>query len=131
VKLSSGSFLFIYHSTDPGHRRRDERVLQGNKKVLGTNKKVLQRYRNGTEAALHALPHHPRYTALNEDEPETGTAILFFIVAYLEHNILSMSKAKFGKAPAGTRLERIIQSPNYRNGQFQNLSPTPQLAEGV
>lgn len=41
-----------------------------------------------------------------------------------------MSKAKFGKAPAGARLERILRSPNYRNGQFQNLSHTPQLAEG-
>lgn len=33
-----------------------------------------------------------------------------------------------GKKPTGERLERILASPNYNNGQFQNLSPTPQLA---
>ena len=38
---------------------------------------------------------------------------------------------QFGKAPAGKRLERILRSPNYRDGQFQNLSHTPALAEGV
>lgn len=36
----------------------------------------------------------------------------------------------FGKNPSGKRLERIKQSPNYRNNQFQNLSHTLQLAEG-
>lgn len=33
----------------------------------------------------------------------------------------------FGAAPSGARLERILKSPNYRDGQFQNLSPTPQM----
>ena len=41
-----------------------------------------------------------------------------------------MRKAKFGKQPAGARLERIEQSPNYRNGKFQNLHHTPTLTEG-
>jgi len=41
-----------------------------------------------------------------------------------------MSKAIFGKAPTGQRLERIQQSPNYKDGQFQNLSETPTLADG-
>lgn len=36
----------------------------------------------------------------------------------------------FGKLPSGKRLERIQGSPNYKNGAFQNLSPTPQMAEG-
>lgn len=35
----------------------------------------------------------------------------------------------FGKKPSGKRLERIKRSPNYKNGAFQNLSFTPQLAE--
>ena len=35
----------------------------------------------------------------------------------------------FGKNPTGKRLERIQQSPNYRNNQFQNLSHTLQLAK--
>ena len=30
----------------------------------------------------------------------------------------------FGKIPSGSRLNRILKSPNYRNGVFQNLSPT-------
>jgi L-ascorbate metabolism protein UlaG (beta-lactamase superfamily) len=37
----------------------------------------------------------------------------------------------FGKAPTGERLQRIKQSRNYKNGQFQNLSDTPQLTEGA
>jgi L-ascorbate metabolism protein UlaG (beta-lactamase superfamily) len=37
----------------------------------------------------------------------------------------------FGKTPAGKRLEQILKSPNYRDGKFQNLSHTPDLAEGV
>ncbi len=38
---------------------------------------------------------------------------------------------QFGRAPSGARLEKIRQSPNYKDGQFQNLSHTPSLAEGV
>src|SRR5574344_2238156 len=30
-----------------------------------------------------------------------------------------------GRSPRGARLARIEQSPNYRNGQFQNQTPTP------
>jgi L-ascorbate metabolism protein UlaG (beta-lactamase superfamily) len=41
-----------------------------------------------------------------------------------------MKKSQFGKAPAGSRLERLQQSPNYQAGKFQNLSPTPALTEG-
>lgn len=41
-----------------------------------------------------------------------------------------MRQPKFGKAPEGARLERIKQSPNYRDGQFQNRHHTPALAEG-
>lgn len=36
----------------------------------------------------------------------------------------------FGKSPSGNRLVRMNHSPNFKNGAFQNLSPTPQLAEG-
>ena len=42
-----------------------------------------------------------------------------------------MHSAKFGKLSSGARLQRIKQSPNYRNGAFQNLNPTPFLSEGV
>lgn len=42
-----------------------------------------------------------------------------------------MSQKKFGKHPGKKRLNRIKQSPNYRNGSFQNLSHTPALTEGT
>ncbi len=46
-------------------------------------------------------------------------AITFFI---LKH-------PKFGRIPDGESLERIKKSPNFRDGIFQNLNVTPQLAE--
>ncbi len=42
---------------------------------------------------------------------------------------LVLNQKKFGKAPSGERLERIQKSPHYKNGRFDNLNPTPQLAE--
>lgn len=45
--------------------------------------------------------------------------------------MLFMQHPQFGKAASGDRLERIKNSPNYRNGKFQNLSYTPDLKEGV
>ena len=40
-----------------------------------------------------------------------------------------LQQPKFGKQPSGKRLERIQKSPHYKDGKFQNLSPTPNLAE--
>lgn len=42
---------------------------------------------------------------------------------YLQH-------PKFGTLPEGPRLERMKSSPNYVDGQFQNLVSTPPLIEG-
>jgi L-ascorbate metabolism protein UlaG (beta-lactamase superfamily) len=42
-----------------------------------------------------------------------------------------MRSPRFGRLPSGERLERIKESPNYKNGEFQNISFTPQLEEGV
>ena len=44
---------------------------------------------------------------------------------------LFMQGRQFGELPTGKRLERILKSPHYKNGKFQNLNPTPQLAEGT
>lgn len=44
--------------------------------------------------------------------------------------LLYVQQDKFGKAPGGARLERIKQSPNFKNGKFRNLSKTPTLTEG-
>jgi L-ascorbate metabolism protein UlaG (beta-lactamase superfamily) len=41
-----------------------------------------------------------------------------------------MQQAKFGEAPSGDRLDRIQQSPNFKNGKFQNSTETPTYAEG-
>jgi L-ascorbate metabolism protein UlaG (beta-lactamase superfamily) len=37
----------------------------------------------------------------------------------------------FGKIPSGAALEKIKQSPNFRNNIFQNLHPTVMMAEGT
>lgn len=42
-----------------------------------------------------------------------------------------MSLKISGKLPSGKLKERIQQSPNYKNGAFQNLSPTPVQQEGI
>lgn len=48
-------------------------------------------------------------------------AAIYFIV---------INSPAFGAIPKGKRLDRIRQSKLYRNKQFQNISPTPSLAEG-
>jgi L-ascorbate metabolism protein UlaG (beta-lactamase superfamily) len=40
---------------------------------------------------------------------------------------LFLRQAKFGAPPEDSRLERILKSPSYRNGAFQNLLPTPMM----
>ncbi len=54
------------------------------------------------------------------------TVILLLIIGILAY----MQHPKFGKTPGGERLERIQKSKHYKDGAFQNLSETPQLAEG-
>lgn len=44
--------------------------------------------------------------------------------------LLYMRHPKFGKASSGQRLERVQQSPQYKNGKFQNIHPTPMVSEG-
>jgi len=40
-----------------------------------------------------------------------------------------MLQKVFGKIPSGERLQRILQSPNYKKNSFHNISHTPVLAE--
>lgn len=58
--------------------------------------------------------------------------LLFFCIALLLviTTCLYMQQPQFGKAPTGKRLERIQQSPHYKNGRFQNIHPTPTLTKG-
>ncbi len=54
-----------------------------------------------------------------------GMVLLLGITTFLY-----MMHPIFGKRPSGKRLEMIQNSPNYRDGKFQNQHHTPQLAEG-
>lgn len=54
----------------------------------------------------------------------TGVSVLIVTMIIMQH-------PSFGKLPSGKRLERIKKSPNFKDGTFHNLSPTPMLAEGV
>ncbi|HSI89957.1 MAG TPA: MBL fold metallo-hydrolase, partial [Adhaeribacter sp.] len=56
------------------------------------------------------------------------TALIFASLFSLT-GFMVMQQGPFGKTPKGKRLERIRQSPNYRNGAFQNLSETPVQSE--
>ncbi len=59
--------------------------------------------------------------------------MLLFFLAFMLLLIISvllyMQMPQFGALPSGKRLERIQQSPNFKNGVFQNRIPTPDLAE--
>lgn len=59
------------------------------------------------------------------------TLILFIILCFCVVFTWLVNQPQFGRLPRGERAERIKQSPNYRNGSFQNLSSTPDLAEGA
>ncbi len=58
--------------------------------------------------------------------------ILFLSILLLlaVSGLLFLQHPMFGKAPSGERLERIRQSPQFKDGQFENFSPTPMLSEG-
>ena len=58
------------------------------------------------------------------------TTLIGIIVLLVIATILYFQQAKFGKYPAGARLEKIKNSPNYKDGQFQNIHHTPQITEG-
>ncbi len=55
-------------------------------------------------------------------------AIIFLLIITV---YLFLQEPKFGKKSIGERLEKIKQSPNYKDGQFQNLSHTPDITEGA
>ncbi len=57
--------------------------------------------------------------------------ILLIAIVIVLMLFLFMQQTQFGKTPTGARLEAIQHSKNYRDGQFQNLHPTPQLTDGA
>jgi L-ascorbate metabolism protein UlaG (beta-lactamase superfamily) len=57
--------------------------------------------------------------------------LISFIALAALTTFLVVNQTSFGKPAASERLRRIQKSPNYRDGQFQNLSFTPTFAEDV
>jgi hypothetical protein len=59
------------------------------------------------------------------------TMILLFVIAFAIAIAvyLFQQQTSFGSTPAGKRLERILKSPNYKNGNFENISPTSMMSE--
>ncbi len=56
---------------------------------------------------------------------------LFVLIAVLAiSTFIFMKQAQFGKAPSGDHLDRISESPNFKDGIFKNLSHTPDITEG-
>lgn len=55
------------------------------------------------------------------------SALLLLVILTL----VFINQAKFGKHPSGKRLEIIRRAENYRNGEFQNQSITPDLTDGA
>ncbi len=58
---------------------------------------------------------------------KTMWILLAVILALTLGIVLFLNQRSFGRLPSGERLQRVLSSPNYRDGQFRNLSVTPQL----
>jgi L-ascorbate metabolism protein UlaG (beta-lactamase superfamily) len=57
--------------------------------------------------------------------------MIFLIIVLIGTGVfVFINQPMFGKAFKGERLGKVKNSPNYKNGQFQNLSITPVFAEG-
>ncbi|MBC8053291.1 MAG: MBL fold metallo-hydrolase, partial [Sphingobacteriaceae bacterium] len=57
------------------------------------------------------------------------TALILIILLLSTYTFLH--QPQFGKISSDERLEKIKKSPNYKEGKFQNLSPTSDLSEGA
>ena len=57
--------------------------------------------------------------------------ILSILVVLIIAVYVFLHLPQFGRLPSGARLQRIKRSANYKNGQFQNVSHTPTMTEGV
>lgn len=53
--------------------------------------------------------------------------ILSIVLVLVIVGVAFINQPSFGKLPSGERLDRVRNSPNYRDGKFQNLSPTIQI----
>lgn len=56
---------------------------------------------------------------------------IFIVLALSAALYFFFGSARFGKLATGQRLQQMMASPHYKDGQFQNLSHTPALTEGM
>src|SRR5690606_20662337 len=61
---------------------------------------------------------------------KTMIVLLSIVLLLVIATFAYMQHPKFGKSPSGKRLERIKQSPNFKDGKFQNINFTPYVTEG-
>lgn len=57
--------------------------------------------------------------------------LLMPVVCLLLVACAAFNQPRFGKLPQGDRLDRIQESPNYRDGKFQYPIPTPKFSKDV
>ena len=58
-------------------------------------------------------------------------ACLFVALVLFLGGCAVLNQPRFGKLPKGEELQNLEQSPNYKDGTFQYLLPTPLFSEGV
>ncbi len=57
--------------------------------------------------------------------------VVVIIIAFVAAVAIFIRLPRFGSKPSAARLAAIKQSPNYKDGAFQNQSPTPSLTDGA
>ena len=57
--------------------------------------------------------------------------VLILILGIVLYTCFFLNQPQFGSIAKGERRTLIENSPNFKNGQFQNLSPTTPLSEGT
>ncbi|WP_262249445.1 MBL fold metallo-hydrolase [Parapedobacter soli] len=76
-------------------------------------------------------PYFAHYTGMKKILTRMLSYVLIVCAVLVVAIIIFTRQPPFGSAPQGQRLGRIESSPNYKNGRFQNLEDTPDLAEGA
>jgi L-ascorbate metabolism protein UlaG (beta-lactamase superfamily) len=61
----------------------------------------------------------------------TMITLVFIVVIAVGATLLFMQQSVFGSDPSAVRLDRILKSPHYHNGAFENPEPTDVMREGA
>lgn len=65
---------------------------------------------------------------MNNKQKKMIIGIVFTFIAVVSvSTFFFLSQPKFGSLPSGERLERILRSSNYYEGEFHNLTPTSMM----